>query len=328
MFSEFPKLFDRNFAIGYLIPSVVLLLGIQGLLSAFQIVSLPSFMTDTNPIVGSAVVALFAWLVGILFLGANRDIIRALEGYGTYNPLKVILPIEKKKFLTLQDKIASLQNKKRNEKEEDERNRLLREAVTNFPDNVKFVLPTPFGNAVRAFEVYPRLMYGVESVVVWSRLLTVIPADYKTHIDNAKANMDFWINLGVSTILLFILSIGLRIYAVYQNIAVISILFWILVVIEVAVIYVCQYRATRNAIIWGQTVKSAFDVYLPDLATKLGLKMTEDREAQRLVWENYGIAILYARKDYLPELKKTQEEATKPENEGLLAKIVKFLLGD
>lgn len=326
MLSEFPKLFDRNFAIGYLIPSTVLLLGLQGLFSAFQIATLPGFLTDTNPIIGSAIVVLFAWLVGILFIGANRDIIRVLEGYGKLNPLRALLRFQKHKFNKLQKEMEFLEKKVRSEKEEDELNRLFRDWVTNFPDKEKFVLPTPFGNAIRAFEVYPRLMYGADSIILWSRLLAVVPTEFKVHIDDAKAHMDFWINLGVSSMILLTSSLAMRIYASYKNIPVNSFLFWLLIGFEIAVVYVCQYRATRSAINWGQTVKSSFDVYLPDLATKIGLQLPDTREARKLMWQNYGIALLYAREDFLPELSKSKDATEKSAGDGLLAKIIKFLI--
>lgn len=330
MFSEIPKLFDKHFAIGYLIPSAALLIGLQGLLSAFRIASLPSFLTDTNPIIGSAIIGLLAWLLGVVLAATNRDLIRFLEGYGSLNPLVVFLPLQKAKFNSLEAKIKELEDKNpnRNEKEEDKLNELFQEQVTYFPDQEKWLLPTSFGNTIRAFEVYPRLMYGVDSIALWPRLLTVIPDGYRVYIDDAKANMDFWINLGVSTWILLLSSIGMRVYDHYKKIPVNELLFWTLIGFEILFIVICQYRTKQSAVGWGQTVKSAFDVHLPDLATKLGLKMSEDREAQRLAWENYGVAILYARSDFLPELKKVQVDSAKPTDEGFLAKFVKFLFGD
>ncbi len=305
MFSDFPKIFDKSFVISYLIPSVILSLGFIGLLSAFGIADLPSYLTDTNPIIGTAVIALSAWVIGILFMGANRDIVRVLEGYGKFNPLRKFLEAEKNKFNDLQKKISQLEDKARkkeiSEDEEDELNQLFLESVTKFPDEEKFVLPTSFGNAIRAFEVYPRLMYGAESIVLWSRLLTVVPEEYKSHISDAKAHMDFWVNLGVTSWLLFSASILERIYVWYINIPVIPALFWLLLLVELAILWVCQFRATRSAVLWGQTVKSAFDVYLPDLAKKLGLKLPKTHQEIKNMWQEYCIAIQYARDDHFPE---------------------------
>ena len=329
MFSEIPKLFDKNFAVGYLIPSIALLLGFQGLLYVFGIAYLPGYLTVTNPVISSAVVVVLGWLVGIVLAATNRDIIRLLEGYGKWNPLQVFLSGQKAKFKQLTGRIKELEGKypNRTEPEKEELNDLSEEWVMNFPDKGKWVLPTPFGNAIRAFEVYPRVMYGVDAIALWPRLLTVIPAEYTAYIDDAKAPMDFWMNLGISTFILFLSSVGMRVYDFSRQIAINELLFWLLLVAEVLLMALCQYRAKRSAIGWGQTVKSAFDVYLPDLAAKIGLKVPETRQGRREMWKNYGIAVLHARWDVLPELAKPQEEPEETPQEGILTRIMKFLAG-
>src|SRR4029079_17509458 len=65
----------------------------------------------------------------------------------------------------------------------------------DFPDDEASVLPTKFGNTIRAFEVYSRVVYGIESIYGWSRLLGVGPADYPEMMDNEKAQVDFWVNV-------------------------------------------------------------------------------------------------------------------------------------
>ena len=329
MFSEIPALFDKNFAIGYLIPSIGLLLGIQGLLAAFGVASVPGFLTEQNVIVGSAVIVVIGWLIGIVLAATNHDFIRFLEGYGSYNPLQIFLPWQKSRFNELKEEVRALENKgkDRTPQERDRLNELYLEQVTYFPDDEKWLLPTAFGNAIRAFEVYPRLMYEVDSIALWPRLLAVVPEEYKPYIDDAKAHMDFWMNLGISTFLLLLLSVAMRIYDFYKDIPVNRILFWILIGAEIGLLVLCQYRAKRSAIGWGQTVKSAFDLFLPDLATKLGLKVSSTREGQGLMWRNYGVAVYYARKDWLPELANPDEEPQEPADEGLLSKMVKYLIG-
>ena len=328
MFSEIPKLFDKNFAVGYLIPSIVLLLGFQTLLYAFGITYLPPYLTMDNPVVGSAVIVVLGWLVGIVLAATNRDLIRFLEGYGRLNPLRVFLPRERARFRRLAERIWELEDKypNRTDLEKDELNRLSQEQVMNFPDQEKWVLPTSFGNAIRAFEVYPRLMYGVDSIALWPRLLTVIPAEYKVYIDDAKAPMDFWLNMGISLFVLLLSSLGMWVYDLRMGIEVHYLPFVLLLIAEVLLILLCLYRARRSAIGWGQTVKSAFDVYLPDLAAKVGLKLPDTREERRIMWEKYGVALLYARWDVLPELAKP-EDTKETKHEGLLAWIIRLLTG-
>lgn len=54
------------------------------------------------------------------------------------------------------------------------RNNLMRRLGEEFPDKEEYLLPTPFGNVLRSFEIYPRYMYGFESIDGWGRLLAVI----------------------------------------------------------------------------------------------------------------------------------------------------------
>jgi len=54
---------------------------------------------------------------------------------------------------------------------------------------------TSFGNAVRAFEDYPRVLYGFESINGWSRLNAVIPKSYQDILGNKRAMTDFWVNV-------------------------------------------------------------------------------------------------------------------------------------
>jgi hypothetical protein len=64
-------------------------------------------------------------------------------------------------------------------------------------------LPTRFGNAIRSFEVYSRIIYGLEAIDGWPRLLAVIPADYRQAIDDAKAQVDFWVNIWMGSLLIW-----------------------------------------------------------------------------------------------------------------------------
>ena len=66
--------------------------------------------------------------------------------------------------------------------------------VTQYPDDEFWLLPTSFGNSIRAFEVYSRIMYGIDAIEGWSRLLAVIPTEYLEKINDSKANVAFWVN--------------------------------------------------------------------------------------------------------------------------------------
>src|ERR1019366_8978839 len=53
------------------------------------------------------------------------------------------------------------------------------------------ILPTRFGNAIKAFEVYPRDIYGADGVVIWPRLTSVIPKTFGEQIQDIRSQIDF-----------------------------------------------------------------------------------------------------------------------------------------
>jgi len=210
LFSELPKLFDRNFALGYFLPSILYLLATLYLLDKFNLIPNVINQLQIDLLTGTSVIGLISWLISILLLGANRSIYRLLKGYGKINPLKLFLSIEKWKYEravreleNLDDKYWDFQEKGKDIPVEIRirRNRAMQSLAEKFPDGIEWLLPTPFGNIIRAFEVYPRIVYGIEAIQGWNRLLAVIPKDYQDLIDNAKAQVDFWVNLGVLSVL-------------------------------------------------------------------------------------------------------------------------------
>ena len=50
--------------------------------------------------------------------------------------------------------------------------------------------PTRLGNIIEAFEVYPRVKYGLDAVFYWYRLWVVLDKDMREEIDNAQAVVD------------------------------------------------------------------------------------------------------------------------------------------
>jgi hypothetical protein len=51
---------------------------------------------------------------------------------------------------------------------------------------------------------------------------------------------------------------------------------------------------------WRVAVKSAFDLYLPDLQKILGFIVPSSEEEARQQWQSFNQAVLYVRPDLLP----------------------------
>ena len=82
----------------------------------------------------------------------------------------------------------------------------------NFP-KPNLILPTRFGNILRAAEIYPGERYGIDAVELWPRLAQSIPPDGTALIDQANNECLFLLN---SSLLASILSLLSFLAAIYQ----------------------------------------------------------------------------------------------------------------
>jgi hypothetical protein len=309
MFSELPKLFDRNFAMAFFMPVAIFIALSIAMLNNNQLTQniLPDLEVDL--LIGATFLGLVSWLGGIFLLVTNRDIYRLVEGYGKFNPALLVGWLQKRKYEKLIETLDELDNEFIELGEEFpsesrmKRDAIMKELSDQFPDQKKWLLPTAFGNTLRAFEVYPRVMYGIESIDGWSRLIAVIPEDFRILIDNAKAQVDFWVNIGVVGLLLFVEYLSIAYYVKSVN------SLWILIII-LLMILIAPWRARRVAVEWGDMVKAAFDIYRFKLIAALGIDEPRNRDEEREIWTKYSQAVIYRLPDELPDLKKAE---SKPE---------------
>lgn len=296
MFAELPKLFDRDFTVGYFLPVGLFLAA--SLTLAGELGWLPAVdwtaVSETDLLVGSTLAGLAAWVGGVGLLVLNRDLIQLLEGYGAYNPVKALAPLERRRFRRLQAELDQIKTQRQAARDrgepvapavESRRMQLMTEWAARFPDDEQWLLPTAFGNTIRAFEVYPRVMYGFDAIPGWSRLLSVIPKDFRELIDAAKAQMDFWVNLGVLS-LLFVVEYILLNLTRGQMAAL-----WLLALALFAN-WLSFSRARAAAEEWGDWAQAAFDVFLVDLRVRVNLPPADGRP-ERELWTRFSQAITY-----------------------------------
>ncbi|MDX9990847.1 MAG: hypothetical protein RBS68_02250 [Anaerolineales bacterium] len=311
MFGELPKLFERNFAMAFFLPFVVFLGMIAEIASRFgQGKSLLAAM-QSDLIIGTTLLGVISWLGGIFLLVSNRGLYRFLEGYGDWNPLKLISGLQKRKYNKLQEEIEKLDDQFREQKEafpreqRSKRNHLMRELAERFPDREDLLLPTGFGNILRSFETYPRVMYGIESIDGWSRILAIVPKDYRELIDNAKTQVDFWVNVGFLSILLLLEYIG---FAIYTQ----SLVDWWIVLILLVIAIISPRFAADAAIGWGDYIKASFDIFAPKLREALGFVPPADRDDEERQWVAFSQAIIYRLPERMPDIKSEIDEKPAP----------------
>lgn len=298
MFGELPKLFDRNFVIGYFLPISIFIAAGLWLSTGLKLPGVPVYQDIGNQLdtaLGITVIGLFSWLGGVFLLAVNRDVLRLLEGYGRLNPARLFHFIEKMRYKRLKTAIEDLDKEYQScitEQREipkdirSKRAKLKQEIVNFYPDNERWVLPTSFGNIIRAFEVYPRVMYGLDAIPGWTRLLGVISEDYRKLVDNSKAIVNFWCNIWLLGLLFLIEYVGILLYIGHTASV------WILLA-TTGIIFIAYLRAKATALEWGDLVKSSFDIFLPDLLNKMKLSSPDTADKQQSLWRKFSQAVIY-----------------------------------
>lgn len=148
---------------------------------------------------------------------------------------------------------------------------------TYFPSHESVVTPTALGNAIAAFEEYPKTRYGIDAVFLWPRLVPILSQEkYAIFVEKEKAGLDFLLNLsllmGVFAIQCVIIKlVGIELTALIPAAALASAYFF--------------YRwAIQNASNWGETVKVAFDSYRYQLAHQLSIKPFHNQREEFARW--------------------------------------------
>lgn len=300
MFSELSKIFGKDFTIGYMLPAVLFVLACWGALFHFDL-RIPMLEALIKELTTSTIfLVLTSWLLGIVLVALNNSIYKIFEGYGRFNPAQFFSFLERRRYKRLNESIASLETEwkcKGNAfpltkiKEVGE---LMEERAKTFPDDELWLLPTGLGNRIRAFEVYPRVLYGFESITGWPRLLAVVPQEYREAIDSIKAQSDFWLNISFLSVLYFIIHLTITIYFG------LNIFYEWLLLAPIGVAIVSYVKAKDRVVEWGEFVKSAFDVFLPALRKKMGFQIPTNIRNEKELWSAYSRAMQFRDPEEMP----------------------------
>jgi hypothetical protein len=309
MFSSLPKLADRTFVVGYLLPTLLFVCALAALFADQPLVRGLIFgETQGWDKIFGLVIAVWAAAVFLQFV--NTYLIKFLEGYES--PIKNwrSLKAEKQRaFDALDGRLNELWEKinAKVELSEAEKYEFQRKSIAfhrNFPSTRSRILPTRFGNAIRAFEQYGNEVYGADSVTLWSHLSTVVPKDFASAIGDARAQVDGLVNVLCFSALFALVALARAAYSLALSARgntsrpldeqSVQIVLFVLAALVAAALAVGAYAlAIRRVYVWGAYVKAAFDCYLPELAKKLGFRMPAAPEKQKELWAAISQRVAY-----------------------------------
>lgn len=293
MLSSVAKLADKAFVMGFLLPALLAVFATVKLFGCAQWFSALCTINEANPFENLTYLGLVVWFLAVLLLTLNFTAYRVLEGYlPPVSWLTSVRRFHQERFQALTDERLRL----RAEGKKPEGSRIRLELLASYPPDTEHVLPTAFGNAIRAFEFYPAV-YGADSISVWTRLGAVVPASFQGMINDARSQIDFLVNVCLLSLVVAIIAV-VRLGAEFSQPNAASLppdRVYLLTIAGVAlVVAAVAYRwAVGRIAEWGELVKSAFDCYLPALAAKLGYALPETESKRREFWTDMSKLFLY-----------------------------------
>lgn len=146
---------------------------------------------------------------------------------------------------------------------------------------LEYVMPTRLGNILRNAELYPYERYKIDAVLLWPRLLAVVPDGFSKLLEGAKSSLDLML------IVSFLSGIFAIVSGIYLLVTSGPWLLFLLCSLGGLVAARLAYLVSLSAAIsYGQLIKSAFDVFKGDLLLKMGYEQPKSLLEEKKTWEN------------------------------------------
>jgi hypothetical protein len=298
--------FSRSFIVGFYLPAFfVLIVLAQGLTNSF----LPEVYKDAQQGTQVLIVGGVALLLGLVLLGLEYPIFRLYEGYPLKHRRHVIafgwlyrrlIRTRRKAFEQAEARLKS------DETPDEEKARTAWWLDLNYPQPGS-LMPTRFGNAVRAFEEHSLKRWGLDAIPAWPRVQLLLSAEQSEAHANAYSGPAFFVNGSLLSLVggLVLVVDG----AIHRPVA----WYWAWAyVIAFALSYLLYRWAVGAAMRWGSVVRGAIDLHRLTLYEQLGVRRPKDfSDERRTVAPAVSGALLYGYRipNELFESEATKEEA-------------------
>ncbi len=198
--------FSRFFIVGFFLPSFFALVALAQLsTSAFLPDGLEEYSGATQILILSGV----GLLVGLFLLGLHRPILRLFEGY------PVLRSRVAKPFVSLQRgayaKLAEEKRGARPEADAEAQSRGIaawRRLDRYFPDDPSRLLPTRFGNVLRAWEDYSYNRWGLDAIPFWARVEPLLSEQEQRLHEDARTDVAFFVNSSLAAVVVGIVLVA------------------------------------------------------------------------------------------------------------------------
>ena len=274
--SDIAGVFSRYFIVGFFLPAFFAIVAISQTVDAAM---LPAVYNHASGGAQVAIVGGAALALGLVLLGLHYQVLRLYEGY----PLaarRSWFVIRLLYGLMIWHQRRRFRRAVRASGDFDASWRLDR----RFPHNPKnptdesLLLPTSFGNAIRAFERHSFIRWHLNAIAAWPYVENLLSDHESDVLSDARGDVAFFIN----TSLLAILT-GLALLFDMLHYESSPSKFFLLIPLAIAI--VAYHAAVGSAISWGEVVRACIDSHRLQMYTTLGLRApTSIKDEEQLAW--------------------------------------------
>jgi hypothetical protein len=166
------------------------------------------------------------------------------------------------------------------------------------------------GNAIRAFEQYSNVRWGLDGFTVWPRIQALLSADERDLVDEARTNFYVFVNGSLGAFVVGVcLVVDKAMNASHPTWD------WALYAVPFFLVsYFLYVGAISPAADWGDTVRSSIDLHRLDLYEKLGVRAPTSFGDERDIASKVNKALLFGRPLLKDDLWRTEKPP--PQNDG------------
>jgi hypothetical protein len=275
---------SRYFVLGYFVPGFFTLVVLANLLTPSLTPAAYEGLERQDQIL---VLGAAGLLLGLVLLGLRYPIIRILEGYpfelGALRRLRrPLIWLQRRSFDRLQgirDNLAS-----------SNRASAARLLDRRFHSKRERLLPTRFGNALRATENYPYTRWGLDAVAVWPRIDALLTDREQELHTNAMSDLAFFVNGTIGA-----LTAGVILLVDAFIATPLSARFWWLYLLPFLIAYALYRAALGAAERHGTERRASIDLHRLDLYERLGVRTpTSFSDEKKTIAPAVNKCLLYA----------------------------------
>lgn len=290
-FKDFSSLFSRQFLIGFMAAPLAGLFLLSQLMSDTWLPAGYRAASGSNQVIIVGAAALF---VALLLSGLQYPLTRLLEGYPleraqTAPILHRVYVWRLRHWQDVFDRLSAALDGAAGP----ERTRAAVRLNACFPARRESLLPTEFGNVLRAFETHPRRRYGLDGIAAWPRVAMLLSDTERAEVDEASTDLQFFVNLFVVTVLVgALLAADAAVHASSVGGGGVGVL--LILTGTVAAAALCWRASIGAGRRWGSTVRAAFDLHRLELYARLGVRTPSTIAEDAVIGKAVNRLLLFA----------------------------------